>query len=194
VSPFRLMFEQVVPDMAAEMLAALDPASTRNLVMFQDTVTLEQQRFYLERMKTGLTDMLFVARSIQETRMIGTIGFHEIDPVHMSARLGLLVFQPKDREQGYGTEMVQWGLDWAFSKCGLHRVYLSVWFENAASRILYSRLGFLQEGMRREAYRDADGTFHDMVGMAILASDWRQLVATKKLPSFDQPFRQENRS
>lgn len=179
----RLHLEPAAVKDAGEMLAAMDPATTRNLVMFQTPVTLKRQRQFLEKVTTGKTDILFIARSVQDGRMIGTIGLHEVDSVHESARMGLLVFRPEDRSQGYGTEMIIQGLYWAFSKCGLHRVYLSVWLENTASRILYSRLGFLQEGIRRGAYKDANGTFHDMVAMAILACEWKQLVADNKLPS-----------
>ena len=176
----RLRLESALPEHAGEMLGCIQQDTVANFVMFQKTVTLEDQRAYLERLQ-GSAHQLFVARDVVQERMIGTVGMHEIDPIHETARLGVLIFRKDDRGVGYGTEMILRVLSWAFLVCKLNRVYLQVKQTNTRGQALYRSLGFVEEGILREAYKDQSG-FSDLVVMSLLASEWNQMIAREEIP------------
>ena len=77
----------------------------------------------------------------------------------------------KHQGQGYGTEAISWLLDWSFLTAGLHRVELTVFDWNERARKVYERIGFVQEGIRRESIWK-DGRWWDLIQMGILEHEW----------------------
>ncbi|KAJ5171343.1 Acyl-CoA N-acyltransferase [Penicillium coprophilum] len=78
------------------------------------------------------------------------------------------------QSQGYGAEAINWMLDWAFKNAGLHRVECNVFGWNARAQNIYQRLGFREEGRRREClFRD--DKWWDEVHMGILKKEWQQI-------------------
>ncbi|KAI0151672.1 acyl-CoA N-acyltransferase [Xylariaceae sp. FL1272] len=90
---------------------------------------------------------------------------------HANSMMSLLI-REKYQRQGYGTEAITWALDWAFDYARLHRVELSVYDWNKDAIRLYKRLGFMEEGVKREALW-FKGKWHDMHEMGILEQDWK---------------------
>jgi RimJ/RimL family protein N-acetyltransferase len=161
---------------AERMLAAMDPGATKNLQFFSEPVSLERQRAYLEKVTKNPKERL--CRIEADGTLVGTVGLHEIDLHLRTARLGLLVFDPASRGRGYGTAAITAMLAIAFDAAGLalNKVYLNVFAENVRSRTLYAKIGFVQEGVLRQEYL-LDGTYHDMVRMSMLRSEWETLSA-----------------
>ncbi|MEK7802228.1 MAG: GNAT family protein, partial [Pseudomonadota bacterium] len=59
-----------------------------------------------------------------------------------------------------------------FGACRLHRVELVTLEDNARAIKLYTKLGFVREGARREAlFRN--GTYKDLISMGLLSSEWQ---------------------
>lgn len=54
---------------------------------------------------------------------------------------------------------------------GLHRVGLEVFDFNERARRTYEKVGFVVEGVRRDALR-WDGRYHDAILMSALAHEW----------------------
>lgn len=75
--------------------------------------------------------------------------------------------------KGYGSEALKWTLDWAFLKAGLHRVELEYMEWNEQVRSLYDRVGFREEGRRRQCYF-RDGRWWDEISMGILEHEWAE--------------------
>jgi RimJ/RimL family protein N-acetyltransferase len=69
------------------------------------------------------------------------------------------------RDVGVGTVLVAAAQDWVRSH-GLTRLALSVFPDNARAIAVYSRAGFVREGLRRRQFRQADGTYRDELLMA----------------------------
>lgn len=76
------------------------------------------------------------------------------------------------RRKGYGREAIAWALDWAFDFARLHRVEIACFSWNRGARRLYGRLGFREEGVKREAAWFMGG-WHDLHEMAMLEHEWR---------------------
>jgi ribosomal-protein-alanine N-acetyltransferase len=69
--------------------------------------------------------------------------------------------------KGYMSEALRAALTWGFEHMALNRIEARIHPANAPSRMLARRLGFVEEGLLREAGYWA-GTHHDMLQMSML--------------------------
>lgn len=157
---------------AQEMLAALEPESTRNLSFFSQPNSLNRQRDWLTKMEKSEADALYVISDLdREGELVGNIGLHEIDPYNRTARLGMLIFRANNRGRGYGKAAIELFVQWAFDTFGLNKVYVKLLSRNTKGRNYYFRLGFVKEAVLRQEYL-LEGIHHDMVLMSILKDKW----------------------
>lgn len=75
------------------------------------------------------------------------------------------------QSKGYGTETLNWVTDWAFSFANVHRLDLSVNSFNSRAIQLYKRLGYKEEGRRRELVF-LGNQYYDLIDMSILRREW----------------------
>jgi len=104
------------------------------------------------------------------TEVIGIVGLEGISSVNRDAVVALYVDQP-NRRKGIGIRAATLMLDFAFRQLGLNRVTSYYRADNVSSRDLTRQAGFEIEGTMRQAWF-ADGTFHDMIVVGLLADDW----------------------
>jgi ribosomal-protein-serine acetyltransferase len=104
-------------------------------------------------------------------RIAGTVGFHRVDWRNSAGSIGYWLAADA-QGRGLMTRAVAACLDHAFGAWDLHRIEIRAAPDNARSRAVPERLGFVQEGILREAERHAD-RFGDLVVYAMLAADWR---------------------
>lgn len=69
---------------------------------------------------------------------------------------------------GFGRLLLAAAVDWVFDETDAHRLWLDVAVHNARARHVYGGLGFVEEGVLREAHRLADGERVDLVVMGML--------------------------
>jgi ribosomal-protein-serine acetyltransferase len=105
-----------------------------------------------------------------EERIVGMVGFHNVDWMNRKSSIGYWLARD---EQGRGTMTlaVRAHLDHAFTMWKLNRVSIQAAVENARSRAIPERLGFREEGILRGVERVGDRVL-DGVVYAMLASDW----------------------
>jgi RimJ/RimL family protein N-acetyltransferase len=78
----------------------------------------------------------------------------------------LIIYLHQDYlNKGLGTQMMTFALELARRK-GLHRVFLQVVKDNTRAVHLYMKMGFVVEGILKDAYFGVDGHYHDMLLMA----------------------------
>jgi ribosomal-protein-serine acetyltransferase len=106
---------------------------------------------------------------VLDERMIGAAGFAGIDWV---ARGTIIGYWLAEEHQGRGlmTRAVRALVDHAFGELELHRVEIQAAEGNLRSRGIPERLGFTQEGIRREA-ESVGGRYLDLVVYGLLATD-----------------------
>ncbi|PSR70510.1 hypothetical protein PHLCEN_2v13661 [Hermanssonia centrifuga] len=73
--------------------------------------------------------------------------------------------------KGYGTEVLNFVIDYAFRSLALHRVSLGVFALNSRAVALYKKVGFVEEGRLRKATW-IDGEWQDVILMAVLEDEW----------------------
>ncbi len=61
---------------------------------------------------------------------------------------------------------------YGFERMRLHRITLTVVAENLAAQHIYRKIGFVDEGRLRDAFR-RDGRWHDMLTMGLLEGELR---------------------
>lgn len=117
--------------------------------------------------QTDRLDLAIVCKATGET--VGEVVINEWDEDCERCNFRILI-GPKGRNGGLGSESTQMTVDYAFDVLGLHRVDLTVFDFNPRGRRVYEKAGFVQEGIRREAFR-YDGIWHDEYIYSIIASD-----------------------
>jgi ribosomal-protein-serine acetyltransferase len=115
----------------------------------------------------------FQAAIAPEGRIEGVVGFHAIDWGNRSTSLGYWL---GEASQGSGTmtEAVRALTEHAFRKWGLNRIEIQAAPGNLRSRAIPERLGYLEEGLLREAEL-VGGRYLDGVVYGMVASDWGPL-------------------
>jgi len=79
-----------------------------------------------------------------------------------------------DADGGHGRRLLTALNDWVFGQTDTHRFWLEVVEHNPRARHIYESLGFVAEGVVREAYTVPDGTRASFIQMSILKPDWTE--------------------
>ena len=75
-------------------------------------------------------------------------------------------------EKGVGTPLLAGSVDFAFLETNAHRLWLDVVSGNLRAQTVYRKVGFIQEGVLREAALLPDGSRSDFFLMSILRPEW----------------------
>jgi len=119
------------------------------------------------------TSFAFSFRTLADDRLIGFGALHSIAWNNQTGRLAIGIGEERDRGKGYGREMLDLLLRYAFWELNLHRVGLDVSAYNTAAIRLYEAAGFKREGKCREdVFRD--GRRYDRILMGILRREWER--------------------
>lgn len=89
---------------------------------------------------------------------------------HRNSNISIDITAPYQR-QGYGSEAIEWALDWGFRVAGLHRIGIEGYSWNRGAMKLYERLGFVLEGRKRETLWYL-GEWHDYLSFSMLEGEW----------------------
>lgn len=89
---------------------------------------------------------------------------------HRWTEIGIDIL-PGFQKRGYGREAIEWALDYAFRRAGMHRVRIRGFEWNVGALRLYESLGFKVEGREREALWH-EGRWWDGIEMGMLEGEW----------------------
>jgi RimJ/RimL family protein N-acetyltransferase len=103
---------------------------------------------------------------------VGVIGLRHLDLRTRAAEYWMYLGEPQARGQGVARSASELLLSFGFGTLGLNRIYLVVNENNEPAIALYKRLGFVQEGICREACFQ-QGRFIDRFLFSILAAEFR---------------------
>ena len=155
-----------------------DPAIVGNLAAFSGAPLSRQEELaWIASVTTSATDRVFSIFASDDDRYVGQCGLHQIFRRSRVGRLSVIIADRREMGRGLGSAAIASLLDVAFAPRadggeGLHKVWLVVFSHNERSLRTYARLGFQTEGVLRSEYFH-DETWHDMVRMSLLESEWR---------------------
>jgi len=91
-------------------------------------------------------------------------------PENRCGVLGITIGDRRYWDRGYGTDAMRVICRFGFDTMNLHRIELDVYGRNERARKVYARVGFVEEGRKREAvYKN--GRYDDIVVMGLLRSE-----------------------
>jgi ribosomal protein S18 acetylase RimI-like enzyme len=139
-------------------------ARERKYIMFLEAPPLEEMRKFVE---AG------IARGVPQFFALDggrVVGWCDITPMAQpgfthAGRLGMGVLR-EYRRRGIGRRLVETTLRRA-GRMGLERIELDVYGSNEPAIALYRKLGFVVEGVKKNA-RKLDGAYDDVLVMALL--------------------------
>ena len=149
-----------------------DLRTTRTLLMIGPMSEVAEERWFDQMLEhQGRDRWHFVVCRRADDRPVGVLDLHEVDLRNGGASLGILIGDPADTGQGYGSDALRALVGFGFDQLRLERIQLDVFDYNEGARRVYERVGFRHEGTLRHAvYRD--GAFHDVHRMAVLRDEW----------------------
>lgn len=103
--------------------------------------------------------------------IVGAVYLLEIDWLHRNAEFGILIGDESAQGKGAGEFATRGMLQHAFLDLNLHRVSLVALASNERALRLYRKIGFVNEGISREALFK-NGVYVDIVHMAILVAEY----------------------
>ncbi|RCG32084.1 N-acetyltransferase [Sphaerisporangium album] len=167
----RVVLRPVGPEYADGLWELVRDPETRRLTGSHAPFTYEAvARWYAGRRDHD--DRLDLAIcDAADGRYVGEIVLNDLDTDNLSCNMRIALVGPAAYGKGYGTEAIRLTLAHAFETAGVHRIGLEVFAFNARAHHVYEKVGFVKEGVLRDALR-WKGEWHDAIVMSVLATDW----------------------
>jgi len=157
-----------------EVVKYLDVASTN--------IDLNKEKEILEKLTKNNVILGIINK--ETNLIIGNVGLHNIDHIHAKAELGIFIGNKNYWNRGFGTEAVKLMLDYGFNVLNLENIHLRVMSYNFRALKSYQKIGFIESGKLRSAYKLA-GKRYDIIFMDILAEEY-QSIYLKQLFESDE--------
>lgn len=137
---------------------------------------LKSQKAASKWMETELAEIspasyYFSIRTLADDKLIGDIGLDVVDWSGRDAFVGLGIGEPEYWGKGYGTDIMNILLRFAFTEVNLRRVTLTVFEYNPRAIRSYEKAGFCHEGRLRRVL-NKEGRRWDILYMGILREEW----------------------
>jgi RimJ/RimL family protein N-acetyltransferase len=116
----------------------------------------------------------FSIRTLVEDKLIGELGLDVVSWPGRDAFVGLGIGETEYWSKGYGTDVMNVLLHFAFAEINLRRVTLSVFEYNPRAIRSYEKAGFRHEGRTRKVL-NKEGQRWDVLYMGILREEWMGL-------------------
>ena len=126
-----------------------------------------------DEMEKSKSMFYFTIRMRSDDRLIGFIRLYWIEWSNGSGKIQIGIGESKDRGKGFGTEVLQMVLRYAFAELNLHRLTAEVQEYNSAAIKLFEKCGFVEEVRRRQAL-NRFGRRWDELHLGILGYEWEQ--------------------
>ena len=140
-------------------------------------MSLEGERRYLEENYNPEANFSIV--TIEQDRLIGTVGLERINRIHRTATLGIFIGDKEFLSKGYGTESIRLILDYGFNYMNLHNIKLDLLSFNERALKCYKKCGFKEAGKIRENIF-INGKYYDTISMDILDSEFKESFIKNK--------------
>ena len=143
-----------------------DPEVTKYLAMYYP-VNSFCERSYIENASRAGDQVAFDIHLIDGDRHIGNCALTQIDWVNRKCMFGIAIGEKDCWDKGYGTEVSELCVRYAFGRLNMHRVGLEVYDYNGRGMRSYEKAGFVVEGRLRES-KYLDGQYYDTVMMSVI--------------------------
>ena len=133
--------------------------------------TLVGEREWLENAAKSNEKRIFNIVSLNENKLIGTVGLERFNWIERSAVLGIFIGDQDFRNNGYGPEAIKLLLEYGFRYLNLHSIRLDLLSINERAHKCYLKCGFKDAGRSREQIF-LNGKYYDKLHMDILENEF----------------------
>lgn len=133
-------------------------------------VSYQMQLDWISKLGKDIHTLRCILESIDDKIALGTIILSEIDYKNGNAEVQIKIANNGVRGKGYGYDAISTIVKYAFSELRLNCIYARVSSHNEASKNLFIKCGFIEEGILRKRIYKA-GKFIDVVILSILKEE-----------------------
>ena len=149
-----------------------DREVTRYLSMRYEISLLAEEGWLRDLVsKPMVYDRVFYAIETKEGHHIGNTNLFKAQPEEQKCELGIMIGEKSYWSQGFGSDALRTLVRFAFDEMNMQRVELTVYDFNERGQAAYRKVGFVEEGRRREAIY-TEGSYHDLIVMSVLRDEW----------------------
>lgn len=156
-----------------EFLRAMinDEDMEHNVIGWSFPVSQYEQQKWFESTIQNKNNLRFIIEA--GGKPIGLATLTSIDWKNRKASHGIKLFGDDIKGKGYGTDTVRTIMKYAFEELQLNRLYGSILEYNTASRKLYEKCGWTEEGVERKSIFK-NNQYHDEIVLGILKEDYEE--------------------
>ncbi|HSB02115.1 MAG TPA: GNAT family protein [Anaerolineales bacterium] len=121
----------------------------------------------------SLASYSFSIRTLADDKLIGELDLDVVNWIGREAFVGLGIVETEYWSRGYGTDIMNVLLRYAFTEINLQRVTLTVFEYNPRALRSYEKVGFRHEGQLRN-FLNREGRRWNEVYMGILREEWME--------------------
>lgn len=126
---------------------------------------------YIERQTGDPSRTGFVVVRQDDNKLVGEVVLNEIDKRNRRSNFRIFI-DGQHTGRGYGSEATRLALDYGFGMLNLHRIELDVYTMNHRAIHVYEKMGFQQEGVKRQDWY-YDHQYYDSIVMSMLEHEYR---------------------
>jgi RimJ/RimL family protein N-acetyltransferase len=145
-----------------------DPEVTKYLAMYYP-VNSFCERQYIENASRAGDQVPFDIYLVKGDRHIGNCALTQIDWVNRKCLFGIAIGEKDCWGKGYGTEVTELCVGYAYDRLNMHRIGLEVYDFNGRALRAYEKAGFKVEGRLRES-KYLDGRYYDTIMMGVTSN------------------------
>ena len=146
-----------------------DAEVARGLGGFSSGYSLQAIQEWIERRGKASDDLVWAIADRETNTCLGHAGLYQIDHRVRACEFGILIGDSSRWGKGLGREVTAVVIADGFDELNMNRIELSVVASNTRATSLYEGLGFVREGLKKQAQYRA-GEYLDVILMAILRS------------------------
>ncbi|HMB23346.1 MAG: GNAT family N-acetyltransferase [Chloroflexota bacterium] len=166
------------PEEMSKAFARWDRNSEYFRLLNSSTVQMKSAKSNLKWMEEEVAEMspssyYFSIRTLAEDKLLGELGLDVVNWVGREAFVGLGIGETEHWSKGYGTDIMNVLLRYAFTELNLKRVSLSVFEYNPRAIRSYEKAGFRHEGQLRNVL-NREGRRWNIVYMGSLREEWME--------------------
>jgi RimJ/RimL family protein N-acetyltransferase len=167
----RVVLRPFRPDDADVMWESFGDAESNRLTGTHTVFTEEAVRAYYANRNEQVDRLDLAVEDQASGRCVGEVVLNDWNPDNRCCGFRILL-TADGRGRGLGTEATQLIVGYGFDVLGLHRIELEVYQFNPRARRTYEKVGFVAEGLMRDALL-WDGEWIDATLMSMLETDPR---------------------
>ncbi len=178
----RLVLRQFCPGDAADVFAIGSDPEVQKYDSDPPMQAVDEADAHIEKIGRLFAEQKAVFWAIclkEDQRVIGDVAFFFWGGEYYKADLGYGLARAHWR-RGIASEAVWAAVCFGFETLRVHRINVDTRMDNLASVRLVEKLGFRQEGVRRECIRNPDGSYQNWGLYGLLEDEYRQAAAARE--------------